>query len=149
MCSWFRRRSGIPSGRPIDGGTHPRHPGTGVDGCGRLRRREGRVRAEPGLLLLVLVGGRRHTVGMTRAGVADVAGMVDRLAESVVAGADELLRSGAGLPLPTVHMLCADLEGPYVGHLTCRVSAAGRDTASAVGLLGRLPAIVAATHLDD
>lgn len=84
---------------------------------------------------------------MTRAGVADVAEMVDRIAESAVAGADELLRAGAGLPLPTVHILCADLEGPYVGYLTCRASAAGRDSASAVGLLGRLPAVVAATHL--
>ncbi|QJY44811.1 hypothetical protein [Pseudonocardia broussonetiae] len=64
-----------------------------------------------------------------------------------MASADELLRAGAGLPLPTVHILCADLEGPYVGYLTCRASAAGRDTASAVGLLGRLPAVVAATHL--
>ena len=73
--------------------------------------------------------------------------MVGRIAESAVAGADELLRAGEGLPLPTVHMLCADLEGPYVGYLTCRASAAGRDSASAVGLLGRLPAVVAATHL--
>lgn len=73
--------------------------------------------------------------------------MVDRVAESAVAGADELIRAGAGLPLPTVHMLCADLETPYVGYLTCRASAAGRDSASAVGLLGRLPAVVAASHL--
>lgn len=84
---------------------------------------------------------------MTRAGAADVAGTVDRIAESAVAGADELLRAGAGLPLPTVHMLCADLEGSYVGYLTCRVSVTGRDMASAVGLLGRMPAVVAATHL--
>lgn len=84
---------------------------------------------------------------MTRARVADVAGMVDRIAESAAAGVGELLRAGAVLPLPTVHMLCADLEGPYVGYLTCRASAAGRDTASAVGLLGRLPAVVGATHL--
>lgn len=84
---------------------------------------------------------------MTRAGVADVAGVVDRIAESAVAGADELLRVGAGLLLPTVHMLCADLEAPYAGYLTCRASASGRDTASAVGLLGRLPALVAATNL--
>ncbi|MGH3612050.1 MAG: hypothetical protein ACRDRK_05450 [Pseudonocardia sp.] len=84
---------------------------------------------------------------MTRAGVAGVAGMVDRIAESAVAGAVDLLRAGAGLPLPSVHMLCAGLEDPYVGYLTCRASAAGRDAASAVGLLGRLPAVVAATHL--
>lgn len=84
---------------------------------------------------------------MTRAGVADVAGTVNRIAESAVTGADELLRAGVALPLPTVHMLCADLEGPYLGYLTCRSAAAGRDSASAVGLLGRLPAVVAATHL--
>jgi len=84
---------------------------------------------------------------MTRAGVADVAGVVDRVAESAVAGADELLRGGEGLPMPTVHMLCGDLDSPYVGYLTCRASAAGRESASAVGLLGRLPAVVAATHL--
>ncbi len=84
---------------------------------------------------------------MTRAGVADVAGMVDQVAESAVAGVDELLRAGAGVPLPTVHMLCADLETPYVGYLSCRASAAGGDAASAVGLLGRLPAVVAASHL--
>lgn len=84
---------------------------------------------------------------MTRAGVADVSGMVDRIAESAVAGVDDLLRAGAGPPLPTVHMLCRDLKGPYAGYLTCRASAAGRDSASAVGLLGRLPAVVAATDL--
>lgn len=84
---------------------------------------------------------------MTRAGVVDVAGVVDRIAESAVAGADELLQAGARLPLPMVHILCADLEAPYVGFLTCRASAPGRDSASAVGLLGRLPAVVAATHL--
>lgn len=84
---------------------------------------------------------------MTTAGVADVGGMVDRIAESAVAGADALVRASAGLPLPTVHMLCADLEAPYVGYLSCRASAAGRDSASAVGLMGRLPAVVSATHL--
>lgn len=84
---------------------------------------------------------------MTRAGIVDVARVVDRIAESAVTSVDELLRAGAGLPLPMVHMLCADLEAPYVGYLTCRASEAGRDSASAVGLLGRLPAVVAATHL--
>ncbi|GAA2546709.1 hypothetical protein [Pseudonocardia hydrocarbonoxydans] len=84
---------------------------------------------------------------MVQARIAEIAGMQDRIAASAVAGADALLRSGAGLPRPTIHMLCAGLEPPYVGYLTCRTSLAGRDSASAVGLMGRLPAVVAATHL--
>ena len=86
----------------------------------------------------------RTLLGMARSGVAEVAA---DLAPALVAGADQLLRAGTSVPPVTVHMICADLDPPYVGYVACRSFEAGRDAATAVGLLGRLPSVVAATHL--
>lgn len=81
---------------------------------------------------------------MATSGVAEAAA---DLAPALVAGADQLLRTGAQVPPVAVHMFCADLDPSYVGYVACRPFMAGLDAASAIGLLGRLPSVVAATQL--
>jgi hypothetical protein len=70
---------------------------------------------------------------------------VDDLTSAVVTGADELLRAGASVPPITVQMFCADLDRPYVGFVSCRPFQRGRDAANAVGVLCRLPSVLAVT----
>jgi hypothetical protein len=84
---------------------------------------------------------------MTRAGVADVAATVNSVASASLVTADELLRAGQAAAPLTVHLLRADRNPPYVGYLACRPYCPGRDAADAVGLMGQLPSVLAATHL--
>lgn len=77
----------------------------------------------------------------------EIAGFLDRLAGGVVEAAEEMLRVHGYCPPPTVHMVCADMDPPYAGMLTCRPFYRGVDAAGAVAAMGALPAAVWATHL--
>lgn len=79
--------------------------------------------------------------------VAQLAGWVDRLDEVAVETAESMLHVGGILPPPTVHILAADLEPPYVGCLTCRPFYRGEDAWAAVAALGVLPSALGASRL--
>lgn len=93
------------------------------------------------------VGARVHTWAMADAVVIDARRVVEHVVAALVAAASTARRIGEPLALPTVHMLCADLDDPYVGYVRCRAFDSRSDAAAALELLGALPAAVAATHV--
>jgi len=77
----------------------------------------------------------------------EIAGFLDRLAGVAVEAAEEMLRVHGLCPPPTVHMVCADMDPPYAGMLTCRPFYRGADAEQAVAAMGALPSALWATHL--
>ncbi|MGQ0480974.1 MAG: hypothetical protein ACT4O0_08105 [Pseudonocardia sp.] len=74
-------------------------------------------------------------------------GWVERLDEIAVATADATLRENGFVQPPTVHLLSAELDPPYVGYLTCRPFYRGTDAATAIARLGVLPSALGASRL--
>jgi hypothetical protein len=66
----------------------------------------------------------------------NVSGWVDQLDDMAVRVTDALLREGAGVQPPTVHVLVDELDQPYVGYVRCRPFYRGRDAHAAVGAMG-------------
>ncbi|MDN5854039.1 MAG: hypothetical protein L0K86_14565 [Actinomycetia bacterium] len=77
----------------------------------------------------------------------EVAVVLDRVADAVLHGADELLRTLGYCQPPNVHMVCTDMDPPYAGWMRSREFYRGADAAAAVTEMGRLPAAIAASHL--
>ena len=126
----------------------PTRPKAHVDAVASPRRREGRVRAAPGFLVLgepELSVGQFTLLAMRRGvGIADV---VEAITRASVESADEGLRVGGWCPPPTAHMLSCHLASPYIGSVTTRPFYRGADAAAAVAALGRLPSLLCATQL--
>jgi hypothetical protein len=76
-----------------------------------------------------------------------VSGWVDHLDEAAVMGVEAALRESGGVPPPTVHILLDGLDPPYVGCLVCRPFYRGLDAATALCVLGLLPAALGASRL--
>jgi len=73
---------------------------------------------------------------------------VDHLDDMAVRVTDTMLREGAGVQPPTVHVLLDDLdEQPYVGYLRCRPFYRGRDAHAAVAAMGLFASQFGATRL--
>lgn len=79
--------------------------------------------------------------------MGDVGEWVDRLAESAVMATDAGLREAGMVPPPSVHVLVAGLDPPYVGYLTCRQFYRGADAAAAVASMGLLGSMLGASRL--
>ena len=79
--------------------------------------------------------------------VAQLADWVERLDEIAVATADATLRERGLLQPPTVHVLAADLDPPYVGYLACRPFYRGTDARAAIAALGVLPSALGASRI--
>lgn len=78
---------------------------------------------------------------------ARVAGWVDQLDDMAVHVTDRMLREGAGVQPPTVHVLIDGLDPAYVGYMTCRPFYRGRDAHAAVAAMGLLGSQLGATRL--
>lgn len=76
-----------------------------------------------------------------------IAEFLDRLAPTLVDASEEMLRVHGLCPPPAVHMICADMDPPYVGMLTSRPYYRGPDATEAVAAMGALPSALWATHL--
>lgn len=76
-----------------------------------------------------------------------VAGWVDQLDDMAVHVTDAMLRAGAGVQPPTVHVLVDDLDPAYVGKLGCRPMLRGRDAHAAVAVMGLFGSMLAASRL--
>lgn len=77
----------------------------------------------------------------------DISGWVDHLDELAVNVVDQMVGVAGWLQPPTVHILAEGLDPPYVGYMTCRPFYRGQDAATAISLLGLLPAALRASHL--
>jgi hypothetical protein len=72
---------------------------------------------------------------------------VDAIARAAVATVDQLLRATGEVRPPTMHILCEDMDQPYVGYLTCRPFRRGADAEAAIAEMGSLASAVTATRL--
>lgn len=90
-------------------------------------------------------------LGFTLTGMeqtADAAWWVDTLDDMAVHVTDTMLREGAGVQPPTVHVLLDDLvQQPYVGYLRCRPFYRGRDALGAVAAMGLFASQLRASRL--
>lgn len=77
----------------------------------------------------------------------EIGEFLDRLAGIAVDAAETTLSVHGLCPPPTVHMVCADIDPPYAGMLTCRPFYRGVDAADAIAAMGALPSALLATHL--
>ncbi|WP_219418591.1 hypothetical protein [Pseudonocardia nigra] len=76
-----------------------------------------------------------------------VAGWVDQLDDMAVHVTDAMLRAGAGVQAPTVHVLVDDLDPAYVGKLGCRPMLRGRDAHAAIAVMGLFGSMLGASRL--
>jgi hypothetical protein len=79
--------------------------------------------------------------------VSSLGEWADRIDGLAVAVAGATLREVGLVQPPVVHILAEGSCPPYLGYLTCRPFARGRDAAAAVASLGVLPSVLGASRL--
>lgn len=77
---------------------------------------------------------------------SDVHNLMQGMKAAIVRAVADCLPTGVA-PRPQIHVIDDTLEQPYVGYVVCRYYYRGRDAMAAISHLGRIAAVMCASHL--